>query len=72
MKELICPEADAYRGGCKVSWYGYRRKVDAEKASKYARHWAIIRSNQGYDFGWLWPGDISKKGEDGLYWVTMP
>jgi len=72
MKKPMCPKADAYRAGCKVAWYGYRRKVDAERAVKYAIYWARKRAALGYDFGWLVPGTMSKKGADGMYWVTMP
>jgi hypothetical protein len=62
-------------GGCKVGWHFYDDYDEAVVASKKARELAILKSREGYDFGYVSPGSIQKcKGEDGLIlWaVTVP
>ena len=52
------PKHDGLRSGCKVGWYYYRKREDAEKASEAARHNAAIQWELGYDFGYCSPGSI--------------
>ena len=57
--------------GCKVSWRTYKTLEEAEQAAKVA---AVDRDSdlaEGYDFGYLWPGTITKN-EDGNYSVVCP
>ena len=52
------PKEDNLRSGCKVGWYYYRKREDAELASEVARHNAAIQWELGYDFGYCSPGSI--------------
>ena len=65
------PEPLSLECGCKVMWRKYATKQEAEEASKIARKEGTHQSYQGYDFGYLCPGDISKN-EDGTYTVVCP
>ena len=74
-----CPKAQAWDGGCKVSWSYYDKREDADAASKAAQHDAEIQLSLGYDFGFCCPGDIrwveagTKFGGDSGRWeVCMP
>lgn len=66
------PQPVKYRSGCKVGWEGYATLADAQAVVEHVREQAVRRAAQGYDFGWLTPGDISGPDADGLYWVTVP
>jgi hypothetical protein len=72
------PEYQALRSGCKVSWYYYAKKEDAEKAAEAARHNAAIQASLGYDFGYQSPGyRVELKGAEwpqyqGLWEVCIP
>lgn len=68
------PEPDAQRTGCKVSWYCYRDRADAEKASIAAKHNAVRQEQLGYDFGYMMPGSITLliKGDDRMWEVCIP
>ena len=57
--------------GCKVSWRTYKTAVEAEEAAKIAARDRDLDLAEGYDFGYLWPGDISKN-DDGTYTVVCP
>jgi hypothetical protein len=50
------PQHQNVRSGCKVSWYYYAKKEDAEKAAEVAKHNAQIQASLGYDFGYQSPG----------------
>lgn len=52
------PEPEAKRSGCKVGWYYYKTKEEAEAASVIAAHNREIALRAGYDFGYCWPGSI--------------
>lgn len=65
------PKEQDFTVGCKVSWYIYDKKEDAEAASKAARNNAIIYAHMGYDFGFQSPGSITKL-KDGRYEVCIP
>lgn len=73
------PEHQARHTGCKVSWYYYDKREDAEAASKAAMHDAEIQWRRGYDFGYCSPGLISWVeagtkfgGENGRWEVCIP
>jgi Neuraminidase (sialidase) len=69
------PQHQNVRSGCKVSWYYYAKKEDAEKAAEVAKHNAAIQWELGYDFGYCSPGSIRLSDwEDykGLYEVCIP
>lgn len=74
MTDLTCPKAVKVRVGCKVAWYDYRDYDDALQAQKYARHMAQRWLAEGYDYGWLIPGEMkAREDADGVWWtVTMP
>lgn len=57
--------------GCKVSWYTYATEEEAEAVSKIAQKEAGELRAEGFDFGYLWPGDIRKE-EDGTFTVVIP
>ena len=65
------PVQDGTRVGCKVSWYIYAEREDAEKASKAAKHNAVVQEAFGYDFGYCAPGSIAKLA-DGRFEVCIP
>jgi len=44
--------------GCKVGWETYDNEAEAQKASERAAKDRDRMLTQGYDFGWLWPGEI--------------
>lgn len=52
------PEQDL-RSGCKVSWYYYDSREDADACAKVAKHNARIALSEGYDFGYCGPGSVS-------------
>jgi hypothetical protein len=64
------PPADK-RVGCKVAWYSYADKADAEACAKAAKWNASIQRGRGYDFGYCCPGDIEQR-KDGLFEVCLP
>jgi hypothetical protein len=54
------PTPISTRTGCKVSWATYATEEEAKTAAKYAQLAAALRAAQGYDFGYLTPGAISR------------
>jgi hypothetical protein len=71
------PEPQARRSGCKVGWYYYSDKADADKCAVVARRDAERQLDIGYDFGYCWPGTVRQVPEDheqhaGLYEVCIP
>lgn len=58
------------RGGCKVSWAYYATKGEACECAAAAWHNARILEREGYDFGYMTPGEI--RSVDGLYEVCLP
>lgn len=69
-KLMDYPKYDGMECGCKVSWYFYKDRDEAERASSVARKNAVIYSRLGYDFGYCSPGSIEKVGE--LWKVCVP
>ena len=65
------PEHTIDSVGCKVSWYRFKNRELAEQGAKAARHNAEIMWSQGYDFGYLNPGDITEN-KDGTFTVVIP
>lgn len=65
------PAYKALRTGCKVSWYTYGTKEEAEAASKAAINNASILAEKGYDFGYQSPGAI-EQNKDGDFVVVIP
>jgi SRSO17 transposase len=57
--------------GCKVGWYTYDDKVEAEAAAAKARRDAVRQAQQGYDFGYQIPGE-TRDNKDGTFTVTVP
>jgi hypothetical protein len=69
------PNPIKLRVGCKVSWYYYRTKKEANKASHRAETRAKIKEAQGYDWGYQTPGNVRlcEAGEfAGLWEVVIP
>jgi len=70
------PKHDGLRSGCKVSWYYYKDRADADAAAIVARHNALIQQELGYDFGYCWPGSVHPAHENskhaGLWEVCIP
>lgn len=72
------PPYQRVRTGCKVSWYYYAKKEDAEQAAEVAKHNAAIQASLGYDFGYQSPGySIQLMGDSwpsyqGLWEVCIP
>jgi hypothetical protein len=56
-----CPKPIKTESGCKVAWYTYATRQEAEIACLHARLQAEYYSYLGYDFGWQSPGyDITE------------
>ncbi len=54
--------------GCKVAWYTYSTREDAEQASVAAQANASLKG--GYRFGQAKPGEITENGD--TFTVTIP
>lgn len=65
------PKPASQRGGCKVSWYEYNTREEAERASVVAQAEGEHRWNLGFDFGFQVPGHIHE-ASDGMWVVTIP
>ena len=65
------PKPAESKCGCKVSWYTYETRDEAEQASKVAQVEARHRAGLGFDFGWCIPGEITEC-KDGRWLVTIP
>lgn len=65
------PKPASVRSGCKVGWYTYTTREEAEEAAAAARWNASIKSAYGYDFGYTPPGTI-RETADGEFVVTIP
>lgn len=57
--------------GCKVIRRTYATEDDANKCAEVAAEEREVQLSRGYDFGYCWPGDITKN-EDGTYTVVCP
>jgi hypothetical protein len=59
--------------GCKVGWHFYDNEEEAVEAGKEARKRAIDMAFRGYDFGYMWPGEVKKETDkDGNdVWVVI-
>jgi hypothetical protein len=70
------PNPDDIRSGCKVSWYYYRSREDAEACSVAAKHNAIRQRELGFDFGYQSPGSIEMAHPNskyaGMWEVCLP
>lgn len=71
-KQMAYPKHDAYRSGCKVGWYYYLKREDADQASKAAIHNAEIDAALGYDFGYQCPGTIRWSEQRQMWEVCVP
>ena len=65
------PKPLEHECGCKVSWRTYKTAVEAEEAAKIAAIDGEADLAEGYDFGYLSPGSITKN-ENGTYTVVCP
>lgn len=65
------PKAASIRSGCKVGWYTYATREEAEEAAAAARWNAGIKARYGYDFGYCSPGEIRETAA-GEFVVTIP
>lgn len=54
------PKHVTMRVGNKVMWLYFRTKEEADKAVPIAQHNAEVALNEGYDFGYMWPGTVRK------------
>lgn len=64
------PEPISTRSGCKVGWMTFATLELAKKASKVAVAESKVRAEEGYDFGYCSPGEITKV--EGGFEVTVP
>ena len=65
------PKPLRHEVGCKVSWYTYATEEEAKRVSKIAEQDAAELRAEGFDFGYLRPGDIRKE-DDGTFTVVIP
>jgi len=65
------PKYVSSRTGCKVSWFTYVTKAEAEAAAKVAEAQAKELWAVGFDFGFMCPGDITEL-KDGTFEVVIP
>lgn len=61
------PAPQKRRSGMKVSWNYYASEADAKVCAEAAVSNARVYAAMGYDFGYQWPGSISKPMETGEY-----
>ena len=70
------PKAQGSRSGCKVSFLYYTSEADAKLASVEAEREAARMFALGYDFGYVFPGDIRQPTAEGphaeMYEVVIP
>lgn len=68
------PEAQEYKGGCKVGWRYYVSLDDAQAASEVAVREGMYKADLGFDYGYCSPGSIEKVECLGqtLYKVCVP
>lgn len=59
MSRKSIPEGLSYIPGAKVSWRVYATEGEANAAAEIAKHNARIDAAEGYDFGFMTPGEIS-------------
>lgn len=67
-----CPKEIDSRSGCKVSWYTYATREEAEIALQHAKVQAEYYSWLGYDFGYLSPGSSIEGNAETGFTVTFP
>ena len=68
---MSAPKPLYSRSGCKVGWYFYSTRADAEAAVAAAVERAVRMVADGYDFGYSVPGEITEVA-DGTWRVTIP
>lgn len=61
-----CPSPVKTESGCKVAWYTYATREEAEIACEHARLKADYYACLGYDFGYQSPGYGITEGPDGF------
>jgi hypothetical protein len=66
-----CPTPIKRDSGCKVAWYFFATKAEAEIASQHAKVWAEYKSHLGYDYGFYACGEINESA-DGTWRVVFP
>ena len=57
--------------GCKVSWYSYRTKDEAQFVAEVAHAQGQWLEDAGFDFGYMTPGEL-KQEDNGLWTVVIP
>lgn len=75
MKLHPYPEHQGCETGCKVSWFFYEDREQAELAAEAARRNAITLEGRGFDFGFQSPGQITepeRSKRPGLFQVVIP
>lgn len=63
MTYMVEPKGISMEVGCKVKWRTYATEEEAVEASKVAAHNRELDLARGYDFGYCWPGSITKTDE---------
>ena len=60
--------------GCKVGWSTYDVESEAREAAKQAHSRAVSMLQQGYDFGYQSPGEVTSFEQEGVtrWRVTTP
>ena len=69
-KRSEMPKPVRIESGCRVGWYYYSTREDAETVSTWAREAGARAEAMGYDHGFCTVGEI--KEIDGLFCVTVP
>jgi hypothetical protein len=71
-KWIKYPEQDlvSTRGGMKVGFRTYSSEATANECAAAAENNRDIKLDQGHDFGYMWPGEITQDGD--LWEVTIP
>ena len=57
--------------GCKVSWYSYRTRDEAQFVAELAHEQGQWLEEAGFDFGYMTPGEL-KQEDNGLWTVVIP
>jgi hypothetical protein len=70
-KAATYPPALRIESGCKVGWHIYATEEEAVQCAASARINAQRMAAQGYDFGYLSPGDYTRD-RDGNFRVVVP
>lgn len=72
MEKVKMPEAVKVEVGCKVAFYYYASEAEARVAGEVFKKEAVVKAQQGYDFGYQVPGYGGAVKSQGLWYAVSP